>query len=123
MRYGTVVAPGTVPSTLVFIKRYHSLIPKGTQCIRESDLDSKMFCLSFHIPQCFYHLLKKSLFEVFPKRYTWYKSYLAFFVPVHMVVLKGISILPRATSFLKKISLRLYLDQVVKRHAKCTIYL
>lgn len=78
-------------------------MPKDTQPIRDNDLDSKMFCPSFHIPQCFSHPLKKSPPNVFPKRHTWYTSYLAFFVPVHMLILK--EILSRATSFLKKISL------------------
>lgn len=56
----------TVPGTAMFIKCYHSLIPKDTQTFRDSDLDSAMFCPSFHIPQCFNHLLKKSPFQGFP---------------------------------------------------------
>lgn len=79
----------TVPSTAVFIKCYHSLIPKDTQTFRDSDLDSTMFCPSFHIPQCFDHLLKKSPFQGFPLQ-TGYESYLAFSVPVHTLIWKTI---------------------------------
>lgn len=92
----------TVPSTAVFIKCYHSLIPKDTQTFRDSDLDSTMFCPSFHIPQCFDHLLKKSPFQGFPLQ-TGYESYLAFSVPVHTLIWK--TILSTVTSCLKKISL------------------
>lgn len=93
----------TVPGTAVFIKCYHSLIPKDTQTFRDSDLDSAMLCPSFHIPQCFDHLLKKSPFQGFALQTDLVRIIPHILFPVHTLIWK--TILSTATSCLKKISL------------------
>lgn len=58
----------TVPSTLVFIKCHHSLIPTDTRTFRASDHDSKRSVLHFISPNASTSSWKRVHFKVFPQQ-------------------------------------------------------